>query len=96
MTPHEQNYRVPGRFEEHECTFITWPCANSDLEIESYEKEIVVFAQNLSRFEKVIIIADPSDYEKAYNHCKEFSSVWSIPTDFSWIRDNGPIFIKND
>ena len=50
MTPHEQNYRVPGRFEEHECTFITWPCENSDLEIESYEKEIVVFAQNLSRF----------------------------------------------
>ena len=32
MTPHEQNYRVPGRFEAHECTFITWPCANSDLE----------------------------------------------------------------
>ena len=25
-----------------------------------------------------------------------FALIWSIPTDFSWIRDNGPIFIKND
>ena len=96
MTPYEQNYRVPGRFEEHECTFITWPCLSSDLEIANFEKETVLFAQKLSQFEKVVIIADPSNYEKAFNQCKEFSTVWSIPTDFSWIRDNGPIFIKNN
>ena len=96
MTPYEQNYRVPGRFEEHACTFITWPCLTSDLEIVNFKNETVVFAQKLSQFEKVIIIADPSNYEKAFNQCKEFSTVWSIPTDFSWIRDNGPIFIKND
>ena len=24
--------RVPGRFEEHECTFITWPCENTELD----------------------------------------------------------------
>ena len=96
MTPYEQNYRVPGRFEEHACTFITWPCLTSDLEIVNFESETVVFTQKLSQFEKVIIIADPSNYEKAFNQCKEFSTVWSIPTDFSWIRDNGPIFIKND
>ena len=96
MTPFEQNYRVPGRFEEHACTFITWPCLTSDLEIINFEKETVVFAQKLSQFEKVIIIADPSNYEKAFKQCKQFSTVWSIPTDFSWIRDNGPIFIKND
>ena len=39
MTPFEQNYRVPGRFEEHECTFITWPCLASDLEIVNFEKD---------------------------------------------------------
>ena len=96
MTPFEQNYRVPGRFEEHECTFITWPCLASDLEIANFEKETVIFAQKLSQYENVVIIADPSNYKKAFNQCKEFSTVWSIPTDFSWIRDNGPIFIKNN
>ena len=96
MTPYEKNFKVPGRFEEHECTFITWPCSSSDLEIDNFEKETIIFAQKLSQFEKVVIIVDPSNYENVFNQCKEFSTVWSIPTDFSWIRDNGPIFIKND
>ena len=96
MTSFLKNFKVPGRFEEHECTFITWPCKNSDLEIINLEKEIVIFAKALSKYEKVIIISDPSAYDKALKYCKEFSLVWSIPTDFSWIRDNGPIFIKND
>ena len=42
--------RVPGRFEEHECTFITWPCF-TDLEIENFEKEIISFAKKLSVYE---------------------------------------------
>ena len=96
MTPNEKKFKVPGRFEEHECTFITWPCQNSDLEIFNYENEIVIFAEKLSAFEKVVVIADPINFNKALEKCKDFALVWSIPTDFSWIRDNGPIFIKND
>ena len=96
MTPYEKKFKVPGRFEDHECTFITWPCKDSDLEIFNYENEIVIFAEKLSKFEKVVVIADPSNFDKAFKKCKHFALVWSIPTDFSWIRDNGPIFIKND
>jgi len=33
MTPYEKKFKVPGRFEDHECTFITWPSKDSDLEI---------------------------------------------------------------
>ena len=83
--------RVPGRFEDHECTFITWPCF-TDLEIDNFEKEISIFVKKLSKYEKVIIISDPLNYEKAKKYCKNNSSIWSIPTDWSWIRDNGPIF----
>ena len=96
MTPYEKTFKVPGRFEDHECTFITWPCKNSDLEILNYENEIVIFAEKLSKFEKVVVIVDPSNFDKALKKCKHFAIIWSIPTDFSWIRDNGPIFIKND
>ena len=86
---------VPGRFESHECTFITWPCF-TDLEINFFEKEILFFAKKLSNYEKVIIIADPLNYIKAKNLCENFATIWSIPTDWSWIRDNGPIFINNN
>ena len=86
--------RTPGRFEEHECTFITWPCF-TDLEINFFEKEIISFVQKLSIYEKVVIISDPSNYKKANKYCGDFASIYSIATDWSWIRDNGPIFIKN-
>ena len=86
--------KVPGRFEDHECTFITWPCF-TDLEINNFEKEIIFFAKKLSNYEKVVIISDPLNFSKANNFCDNFASIWSIPTDWSWIRDNGPIFIKN-
>ena len=46
--------RVPGRFEIHDCTFITWPCF-TDLEINHFENEIIFFAKKLSKYEKVII-----------------------------------------
>ena len=87
--------RVPGRFEDHECTFITWPCF-TDLEINNFEKEVMTFAKKLSKYEKVIIISDPSNYKKAKNYCEDFSLIWKIPTDWSWIRDNGPIFKINN
>ena len=85
--------RVPGRFEDHECTFITWPCS-TDLEIDNFEKEIIFFTKKLSVYEKVIIITDPSNYKKANKYCGNFAKIWSIKTDWSWIRDNGPIFTK--
>ena len=85
--------RTPGRFEEHECTFITWPCY-TDLEIENFENEIILFIKKLSIYEKVIIICDPSNYSNAQKQCGNFAKVWSISTDWSWIRDNGPIFVK--
>jgi len=87
--------RVPGRFEDHECTFITWPCY-TDLETKKFEEEIVSFIKNLSVYEKIIVISDPSNYINAKNSCGNYASIFSIPTDWSWIRDNGPIFIKND
>ena len=87
--------RVPGRFEDHQCTFITWPCF-TDLEINNFEKEITFFANKLSKYEKVVILSDPSNYKKAKKYCKNFSTIWKIPTDWSWIRDNGPIFKINN
>ena len=39
MKPNELNFNVPGRFEEHFCTFITWPC-KGDKEIDIFRKEI--------------------------------------------------------
>tara|TARA_Y100000590_G_scaffold465545_1_gene638168 strand:- start:386 stop:1375 length:990 start_codon:yes stop_codon:yes gene_type:complete len=87
--------RIPGRFEDHECTFITWPCL-TDLELDNFEKEILFFIKHLSKYEKVIVIANPLNFNKANRLCKKFAKIWKIPTDWSWVRDNGPIFFYNN
>ena len=88
-------YRVPGRFEDHECTFITWPCIG-DAEIDLFREETIKIANIISEYEKVIIIVDPRDASIVLNKCSDFSDIWVMETDMSWIRDNGPIFIKNN
>ena len=95
MKPNELNFNVPGRFEEHFCTFITWPC-RGDKEIDIFRKEIASVIKIISKYEKVIIIIDPEDLNNAKELCDDFADMWPIPTDMSWIRDNGPIFIRNN
>ena len=94
MKENIKNYKVPGRFEEHECTFVTWPC-KEDKEIDLFRKEIASVIKVISKYEKTIIITDPEDFDNAKELCSDFADMWSIPTDMSWIRDNGPIFIRN-
>ena len=88
-------FKVPGRFEEHACTFITWPC-KGDKELNKFRKEIKSIVEIISKYEKVIIIADPNDKKNVETLCGNFADIWIIPTDMSWIRDNGPIFVKNN
>ena len=90
----KSKHKVPARYEEHYCTFISWPCVG-DSEIDLFRKEIVNFAKTVSKYEKVIIIADPLDSENVKKECEDFSTIWEIPNDMSWIRDNGPIFVRN-
>ena len=95
MKPYELNFKVPGRFEEHSCTFVTWPC-KGDKEIDLFRKEVATVVNIISKYEKTILIVDPEDLNNAKEQCSDIADMWPIPTDMSWIRDNGPIFIRNN
>ena len=53
MRHNNSNFKVPGRFEKHECTFITWPC-KGDKEIDLLREEIInmirVFQEKLDSY----------------------------------------------
>ena len=83
MKPNKFNFNVPGRFEEHFCTFVTWPC-KGDKEIDLFRKEIASVIKVISKYEKTIIIVDPEDI----NNAKEFLlTIKSIPVA-TFISDN--------
>ena len=95
---------MPAEWEPHEATWLTWPHEKSDwpgkfAPIPWIYGEIV---RHLARVERVrIIAADPAEERAARRVLKQCHADLSAvefylqPTDRSWIRDYGPIFVKN-
>jgi agmatine deiminase len=103
-TPHELGFRMPAEWETHEGTWLAWPHNPEDWPgkfqpIPWLYAEIV---RLLTRKEKVHLLVEDerwqrrasgmleragADLDKVTFHC------W--PTDRSWTRDSGPIFVRN-
>ncbi len=97
-TPFAQGYRMPARFDEHARTLVTWPPIEEGVgtDVPGFRNEIEVLVRGISRFEPVTVIADPSDVEEARVRCGDVAEIFEAPVDACWIRDNGPIFVRND
>ena len=86
MTPYEQNYRVPGRFEEHACTFITWPCLTSDL-------EIVNFAVNKG-VKAIFDVLSQGSVEKRKEFWADLPPKSDVMTLWNYISEYNPIILS--
>jgi agmatine deiminase len=97
---------MPAEWEPHERTLVTWPCRDdlwgplrADAEA-AYREVIWAVAQ----FEPCTVIARPGAHaEHAAQYCevREGSTPYPIdivelPTDDSWVRDNGPLYAFDD
>jgi agmatine deiminase len=97
-------FRMPAEWEPHAATWLAWPHEKSDwpgkfAPIPWIYAEIV---RHLSRFERVRILIEHADAERAIVSIlkKSHANLAAVdfyvhPTDRSWIRDYGPIFVKN-
>jgi agmatine deiminase len=103
-TPHALGYRMPAEWEQHEATWLAWPHNPEDWPgkfqpIPWLYAEIV---RLLAVRERAHILVDDrkaeqratSMLERAGARLDEVSfHLW--PTDRSWTRDTGPIFVRN-
>ncbi len=98
-TPFAEGYSVPGRFDRHDCTLVTYPPVEEAVgtDVAGFRREIVALAAAIARFEPVKLIADPRDMDEAKSGLAGVSNIefYDIPVDCCWIRDNGPIFVRN-
>lgn len=97
-------YRMPAEWEPHEATWLTWPHEEQDwpdkfAPIPWVYTEII---RHLARVEQVrILVQDELSLQQVHGllqkaripgHNLEF---FVIPTDRSWIRDYGPLFVRD-
>ena len=103
-TPRELGYRMPAEWEPHEATWLAWP-HNPDDWPGKFQTIPWVYAEIvrlLSAHELVHILVNDAKAERRAQGILEHAGAkldrvafhqW--PTNRSWTRDSGPIFVRN-
>ncbi len=104
-TPAQSGFRMPAEWEPHAATWLAWPHRESDWpeKLPAIPWVYAEIVRTLSRYETVEILVPTSPESQA-----EIASIVSqggadmsqvrlraFPTDRSWMRDSGPIFLLN-
>jgi agmatine deiminase len=63
--------------------------------MEDARREWAEVARGIARFEPVTVVVDPEDETEARRVLGGDVELLAIPLDDSWIRDNGPIFVRD-
>lgn len=97
-TPREDGFRMPAEFEPHEGTWMLWP-ERPDvwrLGAKPAQKAFADTAIAIAQFEPITMGVSTVQFQNARNQLPEFIRVVEISYNDSWMRDCGPIFVKND
>lgn len=98
-------YRMPAEWEPHKATWLTWPHNPTDWpgKMSSVQKTYAELTQKLASVEDVCILVNSDKHEmRARRYLKQvqadFASIHfhHIPTNRSWIRDYGPVFVYDN
>lgn len=104
-TPRERGFRMSAEWEPHEATWLAWPHNRNDwpgkfsaiqwvyadivrhLQQRELVRLIVADTAAEKKVRRVLARAGVADFSRIEFHC--------FPTDRSWVRDTGPLFITN-
>jgi agmatine deiminase len=103
-TPHELGYRMPAEWEPHECTWLGWPHERTDWpgKFTPIPWAFAEIVRHLAGVEKVFLFVENRAAESRVRIILKKSHVnldavtfFRIPTDRGWMRDSGPICVRN-
>lgn len=97
-TPSARGYSMPAEWEEHQCCLMSWP-TRGELWGERFDdalRDYATVARAIVDFEPLTMVCPPGREREVRNLCGSAVETFAAPIDDSWIRDNGPIFVRND
>jgi agmatine deiminase len=103
-TPFELGYHMPAEWELHEATWLGWPHELSDWpgKFAPIPWAFAEIVRHLSHVERVFLMVENAVAEKRVRSILKKSAAnldnvdfFRIPTDRGWMRDSGPICVKN-
>ena len=98
-TPREDGFSMPAEWEPHEACLMEWPTiTRRELWGERFDEakhDYAAVANAIAAFEPVVMVSDPDQEAEARSLCGEGVEILPLPIDDSWMRDNGPIFVRD-
>src|SRR6516225_9659876 len=103
--PFSLGYRMPAEWETHEGTFLGWPHEQTDWpgKFEPIPWAFAEIVRHLARVERVFLLVENRQAESRVRTILKKSHAnlgnvkfLRIPTDRGWMRDSGPICVKNE
>ncbi|HEX3300041.1 MAG TPA: agmatine deiminase family protein [Actinomycetota bacterium] len=97
-TPEQDGFTMPAEWSPHAATLMAWPLEADYWQgrAEQAREEWAGVARAVAAAEPVIMVCNPGDEQSVLRHCGSAVEVLPIPIDDSWMRDSGPIFVRND
>ena len=101
-SPADLGFHMPAEWEHHRATWLVWPHNRADWEVKTAAVEwcYAEIAKQLIGGERVSILVQNESVERRARRTLHLTGVpleridfHPIPTDRSWIRDSGPIFV---
>jgi agmatine deiminase len=103
-TPHSENFCMPAEWEPHAATWLGWPHELTDWpgKFASIPWAFAEIVRHLSQVERVCLLVEDAAAEKRVGTILQKSGArlsnidfLRVPTDRGWMRDSGPICVKN-
>jgi len=96
--PSQEGFSMPAEWSPHAATLMAWPLDADywDGRTEDARREWAGVARAIATGEPVIMVCNPGDEPSVRDHCGETVDVLPVPIDDSWMRDSGPIFVRNE
>jgi len=104
QTPFEIGYAMPAEWEHHHSTWLGWPHEVTDWpgKFPAIPWAYAEIVRNLARVERVYLLVESANEEKKVRDILAKSGAnlanvdfFRVPTDRGWMRDSGPISVKN-
>jgi len=104
-TPYTLGFRMPAEWEPHEATWLSWPHELTDWpgKFAPIPWACAEVGRHLSRVERVYLLVENRAAEsrvrailKKSGGNLEAVDFFRIPTDRGWMRDSGPICVRNE
>jgi agmatine deiminase len=104
-TPHALGYRMPAEWEPHEATWLGWPHELTDWpgKFAPIPWAFAEIVRHLSQVERVYLLIENRESESRVRSILKKSGAnldavdfFRVPTDRGWMRDSGPICVRND